>query len=136
MSHSELAQLEFLSELDTLIERLRRWAQTAPDWQPAETCRAMVRRLEQRVEAMRVRWEAPLVVAMLGGTGTGKSALINALLGAEAVQTGRQRPTTIRPTLICRGDLTPEMLGIDPASVELVVHDLPILRDLVLVDCP
>ncbi len=136
MPADELAQLELLSELDALLARLDRWAGTAPDWQPAETCRAMVRRLEQRIEAMRVRWEAPLVVALLGGTGTGKSALINALFGAEAVETGRQRPTTTRPTLILRGDITPEMLGIDPASVELIVRDLPMLRDLVLVDCP
>lgn len=136
MSRDEFVQLELLSELDALLERLARWAQTATDWQPAETCRAMVRRLEQRVGAMRVRWEAPLVVATLGGTGTGKSALINALLGAEVVRTGRQRPTTTRPTLICRGNITPEMLGIDPDSVELIARDLPMLRDLVLVDCP
>jgi len=136
MPRNEFAQLELLSQLDALLERLTRWAQTAPDWRPADTCQAMIRRLQQRLEAMRVRWEAPLVVAMLGGTGTGKSALINALLGAEVVQTGRQRPTTTRPTLICRGDIMPEMLGIDPASVELIVRDLPMLRDLVLVDCP
>jgi 50S ribosome-binding GTPase len=136
MPSDELAQLELLSELDALLARLDRWDRTAPDWQPAETCRAMVRRLQQRIAAMRVRWESPLVVAFLGGTGTGKSALINALLGAEAVRTGRQRPTTTRPTLILRGDITPEMLGIDPAGVELIVSDLPILRDLVLVDCP
>ena len=79
---------------------------------------------------------APLVVATLGGTGTGKSALVNALLGAEVVQTGRSRPTTTRPTLVCRPGLTPEMLGIDPASVEWIERDLPALRDLVLVDCP
>ncbi|MGA2059691.1 MAG: hypothetical protein ABSG67_04360 [Thermoguttaceae bacterium] len=136
MPADELAQLELLSELDALIARLDRWAGAAPDWQPAETCRAMVRRLQQRIAAMRVRWEAPLVVALLGGTGMGKSALINAFLGAEAVRTGRQRPTTTRPTLILRGDITPEMLGIDPAGVELIVRDLPMLRDLVLVDCP
>ena len=136
MPADELAQLELLSELDALLVRLDRWVRTAPDWQPAETCQAMVRRLEQRIAAMRVRWEAPLVVALLGGTGTGKSALINAFLGAEAVETGRQRPTTTRPTLILRGDITPEMLGIDPTGVELIVRDLPMLRDLVLVDCP
>jgi hypothetical protein len=136
MPADELAQLELLSEIDALIARLNRWAGTAPDWRPAETCRAMVRRLEQRLAAMRVRWEAPLVVALLGGTGTGKSALINALLGAEAVQTGRRRPTTTRPTLILRADITPEMLGIDPAGVEVITRDLPMLRDLVLVDCP
>jgi hypothetical protein len=136
MSRDELAQLELLSEIDALLDRLARLVQTAPDWQPAEICRAMVRRLQQRVDAMRVRWEAPLIVAVLGGTGTGKSTLINALLGEEVVLTGRQRPTTTRPTLICRPDVTPEMLGIDPAGIELITRDLPLLGELVLVDCP
>jgi len=136
MASSELAHLELLAEVDALLGRLQRWADGAPDWPPAETCRALLRRLAQRADAMRVRLEAPLVVATLGGTGTGKSALVNALLGTEVVQTGRQRPTTARPALVCRPDLTPEMLGIDPHSVEVVHRDLPALAELVLIDCP
>jgi len=136
MLRDELAHLELLAEVDAMIDRLSRWAAQAPAWQPAEKCRALVRRLADRASSLRVRLEAPLVVATLGGTGTGKSALVNALLGAEVVQAGRARPTTTRPTLVCRPQLTPEMLGIDPGSVELVHRDLPALRDLVLVDCP
>ena len=136
MTRSQLAHLELLAEVDALVDRLNRWADDAPPWQPAEKCRALVRRLTERAASLRVRLEAPLVVATLGGTGTGKSALVNALLGAEVVQTGRSRPTTTRPTLVCRPGLTPEMLGIDPATVELIQRDLPALRDLVLVDCP
>ena len=136
MTRSELAHLELLAEVDALVDRLNRWADNAPPWQPAEKCRALVRRLTDRAASLRVRLEAPLVVATLGGTGTGKSALVNALLGAEVVRTGRSRPTTTRPTLVCRPGLTPEMLGIDPTSVEWIERDLPALRDLVLVDCP
>jgi len=136
MARSELTQLELLAEVDHWIERLRRWADGAPAWEPAEKCRALVRRLAERAALLRVKLEAPLVVATLGGTGTGKSSLINALAGAEITQTGRSRPTTLRPTLLVRPGLTPEMLGIDPTSVEVVERDLPALRDLVLVDCP
>lgn len=136
MSLSELAHLELLAEVDTLVDRLNRWAEDAPAWQPAEKCRALVRRLTQRAASLRVRIEAPLLVATLGGTGTGKSALLNALVGAEIVQTGRSRPTTTRPTLVSRPGLTPEMLDIDPACVEVIHRDLPALRDLVLIDCP
>ncbi len=136
MSRPELAHLELLAEVDALVGRLNRWADDSPDWRPAEKCRALVRRLVDRADSLRVRLEAPLVVATLGGTGVGKSALLNALLGAEVLRTGRSRPTTTRPTLVCRPDITPEMLGIDPAVVELIHRDLPALRDLVLVDCP
>jgi hypothetical protein len=136
MACPELAHLELLSEVDAVLERLRQWAEGAPAWQPAEAARAMVRRLAERAGSLRIRLEAPLVVATLGGTGTGKSALVNALVGAEVVQTGRRRPTTTRPTLICRPNLTPEMLGIDRHSIELVHRDLPALAELVLIDCP
>jgi hypothetical protein len=136
MPHSELARLELLAEIDALAGRLSRWAEGAPSWQPADQCRALVRRLVDRAASLRIRLEAPLVVATLGGTGTGKSALVNALVGAEVAQAGRARPTTTRPTLVCHSKLTPEMLGIDRGAVELVQRDLPALGDLVLIDCP
>lgn len=136
MAGSELAHLEVLAEIDALVDQLKRWSEDAPTWQPAEKCRALIRRLAGRADSIRVRLEAPLVVATLGGTGTGKSALVNALLGTEIVRTGRSRPTTTRPTLVCRPGLTPELLGIDRSSVEWIERDLPTLRDLVLVDCP
>ncbi len=136
MKSPELAHLELLAEMDSLADALKRWADGAPDWPRAHVCRALVRRLSERTATMRVRLEAPLVVATLGGTGTGKSALVNALVGEEVTQTSRSRPTTRTPRLICRPDLTPEMLGLDPGSVELVTRDLPALSDLVLLDCP
>ena len=136
MARSELAHLEVLAEVDALVGRLNRWADGAPDWSTAEKCKALVRRLADRADSLRVRLEAPLVVATLGGTGAGKSALVNALLGADVVQTGRSRPTTTRPTLISRPGLSPKSFDIDPASVEWIERDLPVLGDLVLIDCP
>ena len=136
MAHPELPHLELLAEVDALAEALQRWADGAPHWEPARTCRALVHRLVERTGSIRVRLEAPLVVATLGGTGTGKSALVNALVGAEVARTGRSRPTTRRPLLICRPDLSPSQLGIEPGSVDLVQRNAPALADLVLIDCP
>jgi hypothetical protein len=136
MVRPELARLELLAEVDALVDALKHWTDTAPTWGPARACRALVRRLVERTDLMRVRLEAPLVVATLGGTGTGKSALVNALVGAEVTETGRARPTTQRPILICRPDITPETLGIAEDSVELVQRELPTLRDMVILDCP
>jgi hypothetical protein len=136
MSTGDLTHLELLAEIDALARRLENWSQSAPAWRPAETCRAIIDRLAGRLNSLRIRLDSPLVVATLGGSGTGKSSLLNALAGAELVRTGRDRPTTLRPAIICRPDLTPEMLGIAPGEVDLVQQDLPALANLVLVDCP
>lgn len=136
MVRPELAHLELLAEVDALVEALKHWAEQAPAWGPARACRALVHRLVERTDLMRIRLEAPLVIATLGGTGTGKSALVNALVGADVTQAGRARPTTQRPILICRPGITPETLGIASDSVELVHRELPALRDLVILDCP
>jgi len=136
MTSPELAHLELLAEIDALNEALDRWASAAPDWPSARTCQALIRRLIERIGSTRIRLAAPLVVATLGGTGTGKSALVNALVGREVTETGPTRPTTRLPKLIGRPDLTPEMLAIDPSSVDYVAVDEPALVDLVLIDCP
>lgn len=136
MPEHELAHLTLLAEVDTLLAELQTWADQAPDWSPARSCQALVRRLVARADTLKVRLEAPLVVATLGGTGTGKSTLINALAGDDVTDAGRQRPTTRQPILICRPGITPELLGISAASVHVVQRELPALRDLVLVDCP
>jgi hypothetical protein len=136
MSTGDLTHLELLAEIDALARRLANWSRSAPAWRPAETCQAIIDRLAGRLDTLRIRLESPLVVATLGGSGTGKSSLINALAGAELVRTGRDRPTTLRPAVICRPGLTLEMLGIAPAEVDLVQQDLPSLANLVLVDCP
>ncbi|MHC4181133.1 MAG: hypothetical protein ACYSWU_26850, partial [Planctomycetota bacterium] len=61
MARPELVHLELLAEVDALVGRLQGWADGAPAWRPAELCRALVRRLAERAESLRVRLEAPLV---------------------------------------------------------------------------
>ncbi len=136
MHTDALAHLELLAEVDSLLADLRHWSDRAPRWPPAQRCQALVRRLTERAESLRVRLDAPLVVATLGGTGSGKSSLVNALVGEEVTQPGRIRPTTTDPVLICRSDVSPALLGIQPDAVRVVHRDLPGLQHLVLVDCP
>ncbi|HVX13386.1 MAG TPA: GTPase [Pirellulales bacterium] len=133
---SELLHLELLAEVDSLMSELSAWTRRAGDWPPARHSQALVRRLAERTDTLRVRLDAPLVVATLGGTGTGKSTLVNALVGGEVTQAGRQRPTTRQPILVSRDDLRPEQLGIPAQSVQVVHRNLPMLRDFVLLDCP
>jgi hypothetical protein len=133
---TELHHVELLAAIDSLVAELRAWSESAPPWPPARECQALVRRLAQRADALRVRIEAPLVVATLGGTGTGKSSLVNALVGDDVTAAGRERPTTRQPTLITAPGLGPADLGIEPAEVRHRTCDAPLLRQIALLDCP
>ncbi|MES2792873.1 MAG: GTPase domain-containing protein [Planctomycetota bacterium] len=136
MSVPELLQLELLAQVDDLLERLNSWLEIESNWEPLQASRALLRRVVFRVETLRVRLEAPLVVATFGGTGTGKSALINALVGRECTASGRQRPTTTRPILVAHPLTELQPLGLPLESFEITLVDAPALRDIVIVDCP
>ena len=45
--------------------------------------------------------DAPLLVAIGGSTGAGKSTITNSLIGETATETGLLRPTTRTPVLVC-----------------------------------
>lgn len=85
-----------------LVERARDWARRAraEGWlSPAEA--AAVERLDPTAPAdLFVDPEGrPLVVAFFGGTGVGKSSLLNRLAGAAVARVGVQRPTSREVTL-------------------------------------
>ena len=136
MSDGELARLKVLARIDELVERLDSWAEHPVPWQPARDAQALIRRLLDRIDSLRLRLEAPLVVAVFGGSGTGKSTLINALVGEDVTPGGRERPTTRRPQVITTPDLDLEPLGLPSDSIDVVRVDSSVLHDVVLVDCP
>lgn len=136
MSNQQLEHIALLAEVDDLTDRLKRWIADTSDWETGRRSRSLVARLLDRVETLRFRLETPLVVATFGGTGTGKSTLVNALVGAEVSTTGRQRPTTTTPILLVHPELEPESLGLDLEQFQVKRIDSPVLRDIVVVDCP
>ncbi|MCA9083719.1 MAG: GTPase domain-containing protein [Planctomycetaceae bacterium] len=135
-SHDQLEHIALLAEVDDLTEQLKDWVDHPPRWRPAHRARALVKRLLDRIHTLRFRLETPLVVATFGGTGTGKSTLVNALVGSEVSTAGRQRPTTTRPVLLIHPEVDADSLGLDLSEFQVRQVDAPVLRDIVLIDCP
>lgn len=94
--------------------------------------------LIEAVTSVRTRLAYPedvLVVALAGGTGSGKSSLFNALAGAELVDVGGIRPTTSHPAAAVPASATDtingylDRLGIDERHVyesgSVCLIDLP-----------
>ncbi len=136
MPDVDLNQLELLSQVDHLLQRADAWTESPSTWQPVVQAQGLLRRVLTRTESLRIRLEAPLVVATFGGTGTGKSSLVNALVGADVTAAGRQRPTTRKPIVICHSRTDVSQIGLPLEACELVQSESDLVRDLVIVDCP
>lgn len=88
-----------------------------------------------RVRGLGERIEAPLAIVLAGGTGTGKSTLLNALAGAEIAATSEVRPCTREATCYVH---SADEIAIPPeiAGARRVAHERPELRHKVVVDAP
>jgi energy-coupling factor transporter ATP-binding protein EcfA2 len=81
--------------------------------------------------------EKPLLVVMLmGGTGVGKSSLLNALAGSPIAQSSFTRPTTRDPVVYFHQSVRTDRLDPSLRLCRLVQHDRPGLEQKVIVDTP
>src|SRR5690625_1582378 len=103
--------------------------------------------LHEHLDAVRDRLAAGVdhtVVALVGGTGSGKSSLFNVLTGINFAEVGVKRPTTSQPLACVWGDEADQLLdhlGVEPEKrykreSELDAGTEDELHGLVLIDVP
>lgn len=112
-----------------------------------EERRDVVRQVDDYLLPRLARIDAPLLAVLGGSTGSGKSTIVNSLVGREVSAAGVRRPTTNAPVLVCHpGDRAafdgdgvlpdlPRVSGGDADGLR-VVADEAVRPGLALLDSP
>lgn len=124
-----------------LVEKSRRWIDqaTATGWIPAENVQQLTHLEEETPRALFDQGQSrPLIVAFMGGTGVGKSSLLNRLAGSPIARTGIERPTSREVTLYHHQSVEirhlPENLPI--ASIKIAQHRDEAKKNIIWIDMP
>ena len=89
----------------------------------------------------------PLVISLMGGTGTGKSTLFNSLAGQIISKVGHRRPSTLRAIILAPLEVERQLsecpllnwkseVGRGESQTQVVTHQRPQLSDSILIDTP
>lgn len=125
------------ADFDELVVSLDRWAGSLRAWPPAAAVHGEWERVGPRLDRARRELSRVLVVGVVGGTGTGKSTLVNALAGADVSEAGDvARPTTTTPVVVAAPDVDLSWFPLEAVGARVVRSDAPAVAHIVLVDCP
>jgi hypothetical protein len=122
-------------------QALRAWIDQRIEqgWLRAETRTRLDQQERQQAEDLfRDPSHRPLLVALFGGTGVGKSSLLNRLAGKAIARTGLQRPTSLEVSLYLHQDFQLDLLPaqLPMAQTRIAYHDEENRRLLAWIDMP
>lgn len=143
MTQSTAAPVLDAAHLESRLQRIRAAISACPTEVPAGAARRAHDGLDEVAERLALGVDHT-VVALLGGTGSGKSSLFNALTQLEFADVGARRPTTSRAAACSWGDdacALLDFLGVtDERRIRreslLDASDQDELAGLVLLDVP
>lgn len=119
------------------LDAWRGWAARLPECDAGGNIRVLWSRIEVRLRELAPNLDRVLVVGLLGGTGTGKSTLLNAIIGERVCRAGDvERPTTKQPTVVRHPTVDVAFLPLDTWEARVINHELPLLEHMILIDCP
>jgi len=119
---------------ETALRRALAVLETGPRTIDSATAADLAGRTRVLLEKLRLA-DDRIIVGLVGGTGVGKSTLINALAGAEISRASDRRPTTER-AVIYRHATFPCDVGLAPEERDDAPHGIEDLRAVAIVDFP
>ena len=124
-------------QLEGLCERALRALSASvslPGWSD-EAARVCERLMWVQAELKRAR--RPLTLMLFGGTGVGKSSLLNALAGAQVSEASAgRRAFTTRLQVYHHHDDPLSHIAVDPSLIEAHPHSSAALKDKLIIDAP
>lgn len=134
----ELTLQGLAPRLAALNDELRQWLRTEPlCLKPGhkDDLRGHAADLERGAKEL-AEQKPMLVILLMGGTGVGKSSLLNALAGGKVALASFTRPTTREPVVYHHREVPVDRLPPELRQCRLVAHDRKELLQKVLVDTP
>ncbi len=128
-------------EYSSLIESTKNWAEQAKSagWLTADVTNALSNFDSRTPDTLfKQNGVRPLIVAFMGGTGVGKSSLINRLAGKAIARAGIERPTSREVTLYHHQSVAirhlPEHLPL--AQIKIAEHSDDTKKNVIWIDMP
>ena len=138
LSHLEILKMtnpieQHQARLEQILQLLRKGGLFSLSSEKRETLESEATELIRKLDHMEARY---LTIGLVGGTGVGKSTLMNALAGAPIASTSHRRPHTDRVLIYRHESAQMPPLGTVDVPRQEILHQGERIRRILLCDLP